>query len=154
MEFLSMKDVLDFALSKEMASVQFYRDISSRIQQSSTRALFDVLLKNESEHVETIRLEIEKLGYTVDSNVAEEPSGYQWKEQLETEDSVGEMSFAEALMLAIQKERAAFRLYTQLLGQNQSPEYEQILLELAEEEMRHVLQLEREYQSIMRPGNP
>ena len=65
-----------------------------------------------------------------------------------------EMTFADALMLGIQKERAAFRLYAQLVGQNQSPEHEKILMELAEEEMRHVLQLEREYESMMRHRNP
>jgi rubrerythrin len=154
MNFLSTKDILVFALSKELASAQFYRDIGSRMPNSSTQALFGVLLKNELEHVETIRLEIQKMGYTVEAELEKVPSDYEWQERLEMDDAASEMSFTEALVLGIQKERAAFRLYTQLLGQTQSAENEQILLELAEEEMRHVLQLEHEYESITRHRNP
>jgi rubrerythrin len=142
--------VLGFALSKEQASVQFYQDLGNRMTESTTQTLFSVLLKNELEHVEMIRLEMEKLGYTIPDSPDEAASDYEWQERLEIGDATRDMTFMEALMLAIQKERAAFRLYTHLLGQNQSSEHEAILMELAEEEMRHVLQLEREYESITR----
>ena len=153
MDFLSTKDVLKFALSKELASAQFYRDISSRVAASTTRGIFQVLLKNELEHVEAIQFEMEKMGYTVEIE-PEPPSEFEWQERLEMDDAASEMTFADALMLGIQKERAAFRLYTQLLGQTRSPENKQILMELAEEEMRHVIQLEREYESLTHPRNP
>ena len=153
MDFSSTKEVLEFALSKELASAQFYRDISSRVATSSTRTLFEALLKNEQKHAESIQLEMQKMGYTVETE-PETPSEYEWHEHLEMDDAAGQMTFAEALVLGIQKERAAFRLYAQLLGQTQSPENQQILMELAEEEMRHVLQLEREYESLRHPRNP
>ena len=51
-------------------------------------------------------------------------------------------------MIAIQKERAAFQLYTQLITMTQEPEFRKMLLELAEEEMRHVIQFEREYDAV------
>jgi rubrerythrin len=58
------------------------------------------------------------------------------------------MSFVDTLLLAIQKERAAFRLYAKLLATVKDEELGEVLMELAEEEMRHVLQLEHEYEAI------
>lgn len=147
MKFSSIKDVLSFAVSKERASVQFYRDVSSQMNSSATKALFEALVKKEVEHVQSLVLEIQKLGYTV-SNETEQGSDFEWDERLDIDDTARNMDFLEALVLAIQKERAAFRLYAQLIGSTGNEEFDTILLELAEEEMRHVLQLEREYEII------
>src|SRR5210317_229015 len=102
MDFSSTKEVLEFALSKELASAQFYRDISSRLANSSTRTLFEALVKNEQKHAESIQLEIQKMGYTVETE-PETPSEYEWHEHLEMDDAAGEMTFTEALVLGIQK---------------------------------------------------
>ena len=149
MEFTSIQDILKFALSKEEASVQFYRDLASQMEDASTRSLFEILIKNEQKHIAALRLEIEKLGHIVPINPDESDSKYQWDERLEMDSETRKMDFIEALELAIQKERAAFRLYTKVLGTNQNPALEKVLMELAEEEMRHVLQLEREYDGII-----
>jgi rubrerythrin len=149
MEFSSNREVLEFALSKEEASVQFYRDLAAQMSEPTTRSLFEALIKNEKQHVESLRLELEKLGFTVDTSHSEPSAEFQWQERLEIDDTSRGMSFVDGLMLAIQKERAAFRLYTILLGNTRNSQYENILIQLAEEEMRHVLQLEREYESMI-----
>ena len=107
-----------------------------------------MLIQKEKEHIEALQLEIEKLGYTVETDIEKPDSTFLWDEQLETDEPVSHMSFIEALLLAIQKERAAFRLYAKLLATVKDQELSEALLALAEEEMRHVLQLEREYQAI------
>jgi rubrerythrin len=58
------------------------------------------------------------------------------------------MTFVEMLRLAIRKERAAFQLYVQIFSMMDDEPLGKVLLELAEEEMRHVLLLEREYEAI------
>lgn len=148
MKFSSMKDVLEFAISKEQASVQFYHDIASQMKNSATKALFEALVNNEKDHVESLRLEIEKLGFTVSEKTEIPLSTYEWEERLDIDEQARDMTFIEALLVAIQKERAAFRLYAQLIGTSGNEEFDHILMELAEEEMRHVLQLEREYEAI------
>ena len=148
MEFKSIQEILEFALTKEEASVQFYRDLASRVTHSATKALFETLIRNEQQHIQTIRLEINKQGFTVNAEEADKDSLYLWEERLEMDDEACEMDFVDALVLGIQKERAAFRLYAQLLGMTQDETFAKVLAELAEEEMRHVLQLEREYNAI------
>jgi rubrerythrin len=148
MEFNSIHDILEFALSKEQASVQFYKDLASQMADSITRSLFETLVRNEQGHIEALQLEMNKIGYTVKSQEQAPPSIYLWEERLEVNDQARNMNFIEALLLAIQKERAAFRLYTQILGSTQNEEFARVLMDLAEEEMRHVLQLEREYEAV------
>lgn len=148
MEFKSIPEILRFSISKEQASVQFYRDMMLQAVNPTTKALFEVLIQKEQGHVKMLQLEMEKLGRTVDTSKEELDSEFHWDEHLEMDDEARNMSFSEGLLLAIQKERAAFRLYAQLLGTVKDEQLGKVLLELAEEEMRHVLQLEREYETI------
>ena len=149
MEFKSMQDILEFAVSKEQASIQFYKDLVSQMNNPTTQALFTTLIRDEQNHLEALHLEMNKLGYTVKPQDSETDPAYLWEERLELDDQARDMDFIGALVLAIQKERAAFRLYTQILGTTNNEEFAKVLLELAEEEMRHVLQLEREYEVAM-----
>ena len=153
MELKSIPEILRFSISKERASVRFYRDLMSKAVNPATKSLFEVLAQNEQGHIESLQLEVEKLGHTVDTNKEAIDSVFYWDERLETDDPVQNMSFTEALLLAIQKERAAFRLYAQLLGTMKDERLGKVLLELAEEEMRHVLQLEQEYETITHHKN-
>lgn len=149
MEFKSIQEILEFAISKEQASVRFYKDLALKMADSATRSLFETLVRNEQKHIESLQLEMNKLGYTVKPEEQVPRSIYLWEERLELDDQSRDIDFVDALVMAIQKERAAFRLYAQILGVSQNEPFAKILLELAEEEMRHVLQLEREYDAIM-----
>lgn len=148
MEFKSIPEILRFSISKERASVRFYRDMMSKADNPATKSLFKVLIQKEQEHIAALQLEIEKLGHTVDASKEALDSVFRWDERLEPNDPAPNMSFTEALLLAVQKERAAFRLYARLLGSVRDEHLSKTLLELAEEEMRHVLHLEREYETI------
>ncbi|MHC4855658.1 MAG: ferritin-like domain-containing protein [Planctomycetota bacterium] len=148
MEFETIQDILEFAISKEQASVQFYKDLASQMSDQATRALFETLVRNEQTHIQVLQLEINKLGYTVKPEEQAPASVYLWEERLELDDEARDMDFVDALVLGIQKERAAFRLYAQILGSTQNEQFTKTLMELAEEEMRHVLQLEREYEVV------
>jgi rubrerythrin len=148
MEFKSIPDILKFSISKERASIKFYQDLLRHLADSTTQSLFELLIQKEQKHVEALQLEIEKLGLTVDTDTEKLDSTFLWDERLETDGSVAQMSFVDTLLLAIQKERAAFRLYAKLLATVKDEELGEVLMELAEEEMRHVLQLEHEYEAI------
>ncbi len=149
MGFKSILEILGFAISKEQASVRFYQDLLPHLIEPAAKTLFEVMTIKEQEHVAALQLEVQKLGHTVDVSEEAYRSVLHGDEHLETNDEILSMSFVEALVLAIQKERAAFRLYTKLLATVQDEQLGGVLMELAEEEMRHVLQLEQEYEAIM-----
>ncbi len=149
MDFKSIADVLDFAISKERASEQFYTDLAVQMKDPATQSIFQVIAKQENAHAESLELEMMKAGYTLrkESTLISE-GDFEWAEALEVDDDARNMNYADGLLLAIQKERAAFQLYAQLIGVIDNLEFRRLLLDLAEEEMRHVLQFEREYETI------
>jgi rubrerythrin len=148
MEFTSISDILKFAISKEQASIQFFRDLLPQITDTGVRSLLALLIKQEQAHIELLQLEMNKLGYTVAPNNKGAAVSCFGDEPLEVDDRIRSMTFVEMLRLAIRKERAAFQLYVQIFSMMDDEPLGKVLLELAEEEMRHVLLLEREYEAI------
>ena len=148
MNFKSVAEILRFALSKEKASLQFYIDVASRVTNVATKCMFEAIEKEEQKHIEAIELELMKLGVTVYPEKDMRESDFEWSESLEIDQGDENMDYRDAIYVAIQKEKAAFQLYTQVLGMVQEPEYRKIFMELAQEEMRHLMQFEREYQAL------
>ena len=62
----------------------------------------------------------------------------------------GIMDYRDALSLAIRKERRSFRFYAELAGAVPEKDVHDTLLELAEEEARHLVQFEMEYNRLTR----
>ncbi|MBW1792783.1 MAG: rubrerythrin, partial [Deltaproteobacteria bacterium] len=58
------------------------------------------------------------------------------------------MDYAELLVLAIRKEDAAFRLYVALAGMAVDMESQEVLMALAQEEARHKMLFEMEYDEM------
>lgn len=149
MNMESILDILRFAISKEQASEQFYTELAEKVTDPATQSMFMVIAKQEKNHAEALKLEIMKAGYTYNDKAPMDiDSEYEWDEHLELDNDARDMGYVDALLLAIQKERAAFGLYAQLVGMTDDKELRKVLLQLAEEEMRHVLQFEREYQAV------
>lgn len=149
MEFKSVPEILRFALGKEKASRQFYVDVAGRVRNTITQSVFEAIAKEEEKHIEMIELELMKAGVTVYPEAARvDAEDVEWVERLEMDETAENMSYRDAMLVAIQKEKAAFQLYTQVLGMVQEPEYRRIFMELAQEEMRHIIQFEHEYQEM------
>ena len=148
MKFSSLRDILRFAISKEETSVQFYRTLAGRVHKPDAIAVFNALAEQEEEHIESVKLELLKLGYTVsDTDLSDDKSAI----TLEMDKQLEDMGFLDALRLGVQKERAAFRLYVKMLSMAEDTESQNMFMELAEEEMRHLLHLEHEVELLSRP---
>jgi rubrerythrin len=59
------------------------------------------------------------------------------------------MDYHEALILAMKKEKAAFRMYTVLAEHAEDPEVKRLLRSLALVESRHKLRFEIEYDDVV-----
>lgn len=148
MEFKSVSEILRFAIGKERASYEFYADVAARVKNTITQSVFEAIGKQEQKHIEMLELELMKLGVTVHPQGPDQPDPVEWNERLEMNEDAENMDYRTAMLIAIQKEKAAFQLYTQVLGMVKEPEYRRIFMELAQEEMRHIIQFEHEYQSM------
>jgi rubrerythrin len=149
MEFRYLQDILIFALAKEESSVRFYRALAARVKNPDTMTIFQALTHQEEKHIDAVKLEMFKQGYTVsETSLKGIPDD---EVSLELDAQAEQMSYLDALRMAVRKERAAFKLFAELMAMARQPDARNMLLELAEEEMRHVLQLEHEIQSFTQP---
>jgi rubrerythrin len=63
------------------------------------------------------------------------------------------VTYQNALILAMKKEKAAFQLYTDLASQTDDAEVKQIFEGLAQEEAKHKLRFEVEYDDMILTEN-
>jgi len=147
MEFKTIKEVLQFAIQKEEASYKLYRELAEIMKDERTKLIFEGLNQKELQHRNNLEFELIKHGHTVD-DAAFEFSDIE-KFYLEADDQFREMTYIDALQMAIRKEKAAFQLYSELMVQTRKPELRTLFFELAKEEMRHVILFEDEYNNVI-----
>jgi len=146
MKFKSLREILQFALGKEESSVDFYDTLALRVRNPDTAAVFEAIARQEKRHIDAVKLELFKLGYTLPETA--EPSSESKSADVELDERGGELTYLDALRLGLQKERASFRLYAELMVLAEDEESQKMFAELAEEEVRHILQFEREIAAV------
>lgn len=148
MKFKSLRQILQFAIAKEESSVRFYKSLSLRVKNTDTAAVFEAIARQEQRHIEAVKLELFKLGYTFAEPTAGSDSQSPEGAVAAADETDSELTYLDALRLGLQKERAAFRLYAELLALAEEEESRKMFADLAEEEMRHILQFEREIAAV------
>ncbi len=149
--FKSLEEAIAFAISKEDAASRFYHDISMQPWKIMVRKLFKELSAEEVGHKERLELELMKLGRTVPLRQSEtQPLVV----NVETMDKIPtDLSYTEALLLALKKEQTSFRLYVELVQYAKDEQIRELLLTLAEDEVEHKLRLEQIYKILTSGGN-
>lgn len=139
----SDQEILEFAISKEVEAYHFYLALSRRVKTEQMRKVFEDLAQEELEHKARLELEIIKTGKTVAEELP--PAGPDSEYIISDEPSQLDMDFKDVLMLGMEKEEAAFRTYVNLLARVHDEESREVLLAIAEEEVKHKLRFETEY---------
>ena len=63
------------------------------------------------------------------------------------------MDYQEALVLAMSQEKAAFKLYSKLAERSPNEQFKSLFLSLAQEEAKHKLRFELEYDEFVLRDN-
>ena len=146
-EFNSDEEILELAIAREEDANQFYIVLAAQAKNDEMRKVFEDLAEEELEHKAKLELEVIKTGRVV--TATEKP-------ELETKgdtESVGpevDMDYKDMLIMAMQKEEASFRLYVDLAGRVINENTHDTLLALAEEEVKHKLRFETEYDLLLK----
>jgi len=140
-EFNSIEEILDFAIAGEIEASQFYMDLAKQMDTQAMREVFEDFAREELGHktkLEAIKKgDIQpKTGDVVDLKIADY--------MVDIKPTPG-MDYQSAIILAMKKEKAAFRLYTNLASKTQDPKLRDMFLSLAQEEAKHKLRFEIEY---------
>ncbi len=139
-------EILEFAIGREVKANRFYVSLAERIADPRMKQLFLDLAVEELEHKAKLEFELIKRGQTlaIDDTVDEDDDEYP---MIGVPDGLM-MDYKAAIDMAIQKEKVSFRLYVDLTARAQGHDSKELLYELAEEEMKHKLRFEQEYQQL------
>ena len=141
-------EVLELAIDREIEANQFFLILAARTRDPQMRAVFKELAAEELEHKDKLELEIMKSGMVVGQRKEFESVG-----RVAEDDDFGvdvEMDYKDMLIIGMQKEEASFRLYVDLAGRVGDPKSRETLLAIAEQEVRHKLRFEIEYDKILK----
>ena len=139
--FSSVDEILDFAIAREIEANKFYTELAERMENPAMRKVLEDFAKEELGH--KMRLEAVKRDEFVIEQ--EDVGSLGIANYVVDVEPQPDMSYADALVLAMKKEKAAYRLYMDLAAVAEAEELTEMFLLLAQEEAKHKLRFEIEY---------
>ena len=139
----SVEEIIDFAIGQEEEAFEFYTDLAGKMDREWMKKVFLDFAQEEKGHKLKL-LEIKagkrplKKGEDVqDLKIAD------YLIDVNPDDDA--LDYQKALILAMKKEKAAFRMYSDLAELASDTEVSEMLTHMAQEEARHKLRFETEY---------
>lgn len=142
MHFKDVNDILDFAIRKEEEAREFYLDLAGKSTSKTMRKVFEDFSREEEGHKRKL-LEIKKGKILLLPQ--KKASDLRILEYMQETGSKKEMDYREALVMAMKREKGSFKLYSGLAELAQDDSVRGTLLIMAQEEARHKLRFEIEY---------
>lgn len=141
-DWKAIEHVLDFAIEGEEQAVRFYTLLAGRAKKPWMKSVFESFADEERGH--KAKLEAIKVG-DLQLPAPEQVQDLKISDYLVEVKPTDELDYQEALIVAMKREKAAFRLYTDLAKVAQDEQVKQLFSALAQEEAKHKLQFEIEY---------
>lgn len=149
-EFKTIEDVLDFAIDAEQEAVDFYKKLSNQAQNQEMKRIFEQFAQEEIGHKARL-IAIKSTG--ISDFVKSEVHDLKIADYLVSNEASPEMTYQEALVIAMKKEKAAFKLYLNLAAKTTDSELKSLFENLAIEESKHKLRFELEYDQYVLKEN-
>jgi len=141
--FDSIEEILDFAIEQEQVAIDFYSGLAKTTNRKDLKQIFLDFVKEEMGH--KIKLQKIKNEGVFGGEVNQEVLDLKISDYLVNVKASADMSYQDALIVAMKREKAAFKLYNSLAAMAPNEELSKIFKNLAFEEANHKLQFETEY---------
>jgi rubrerythrin len=148
---MTVDEILDFAIENEQAAVDLYASLAENSKRPAIREVF-ISFANEERRHKKLLLSV-KEGRRLLKPGREPVLDLQISDYTVAGDPDPNDDYQSILLFAMKKEKAAFRLYTNLAAQTDDTEIKTLLLGLAQEEAKHKLYFETEYDEIILSEN-
>lgn len=130
-------EILELAIAREEDAYVFFSSIAEQVSDIQIRAVFEDLARDELEHKAKLELEYLKTGKVLPKKKGAEP-----RILVQFNGSDVKMTYRDILNLAIDKEESSFRFYVEMIGHAQEQNSKDILIALAQEEVKHKIRFE------------
>ena len=149
MEFTTIDEILDYAISNEEKAAALYYDLADKVERPGMRETFLHFAKEEEGHkARLLKIKEGEIPAVTEEKVA----SLGITEQLEDPQTSSNMTYQEALLFAMKAEKAAFVLYTKLEEATGDASLQRVFRSLAQEEAKHKLRFEIEYDDHVLEG--
>jgi rubrerythrin len=142
MDRKKFEEIIQFAIQREIESVNFYDRASKLVKYSGTKDLFLDFMKQEEGHKR--KLEEVRAGKIVVGKIEKIPnlkiSDYMVEAELKPD-----ISYGDILRIAMKREERSVKLYTDLNENNQDENLKSLFTFLIQEESKHKYHIERLY---------
>jgi rubrerythrin len=138
----SVDEILDFAVENEEKAAKFYTELAGKMGHQHMKEAFLAFAEEEREHkTKLLAIKEGKQMLAAEQRVLDLKIG----DHLESVELSADLDYQQALVLAMKAEKAAFQLYQVLASAAYDPAVKETLLGLAQEEAKHKLRFEIEY---------
>ena len=138
----TVDEILDYAIDQEQQAADFYTTLAGRAEKAGMKDVLLEFAEEEKRHKE--RLLAVKTG---DHELTPEQEVLDLKisDYLVEVDESDDISYQDALIIAMKRERAAYQLYSDMAEKVPESHLKEVLVGLAKEEAKHKLFFESEY---------
>jgi len=141
-----MNEVLELAIEREQNAADFYTDLAKNATSETMKKTFAGFAAEEKGH----KARLEKIKDTGEYNLTdEEVLDLKLGDYLQPVNPTGKVSYQDALILAMKREKAAYTLYMKLSEKAPNEKLKKVFLDLANEEAKHKLRFEIEYDEVI-----
>ncbi|MEJ2637004.1 MAG: ferritin family protein [Calditrichia bacterium] len=138
----SVNKILDFAIEQEEEAARFYTELAAQMASRQMKKVFESFAKEEGQH--KAKLIAVKQGKKLLS-AKEKITDLKIGDHLIPVKLQSDLTYQQALIVAMKAEKAAFKLYHDLAQSADDAGLKELFLSLAQEEARHKLRFEVEY---------
>lgn len=145
-DFKNTNEILDFAIQNEQNAVDFYTELAKTARTEDMRSTFEQFAREEIGHkARLIKIKTEGIFSLPNEKVID----LKIADYVVRTEPTATMSYEQTLILAMKREKAAFKLYLKLSDNAPTSDLKQLFLGLAQEESRHKLKFELEYDEFV-----
>lgn len=138
----TVDEVLDYAIGQEQQAADFYADMAQRAEKGGMKDIFLEFSREEERHRDKL-LDVKKGDEALHANQA--VVDLKVSDYMVDVEPHEQISYQDALIIAMHRERAAFRLYSDMAEKVSDESLREVFLGLAKEEAKHKLFFESEY---------
>jgi rubrerythrin len=139
----TVDEILDYAIDQEQQAADFYATFATRVENAGMKKILLDFAEEEKRHKE--RLLAVKAGERK-LTPQEKILDLKISDYLIQVDASDNISYQDALIVVMKRERAAFKLYTDMAEKVTDANLKQVFIGLAKEESKHKLFFETEYE--------
>ena len=138
----TVDEILEYAIDQEQQAADFYKDVAQRAEAGGMKKLLLDFSEEEMRHKKLLQdVKAGEHELTPEQEVLD----LKIVDYMVEVDMTDKVSYQDALIIAMKRERAAYQLYTDMAAKIPDSHLKEVLEGLAKEEAKHKLFFESEY---------